>query len=161
MVSSKEKIKRLLIVCQNYYNHLDKKTISQGWDILHTVMLDLGKDELKKGKKLTSFSKVELSEFKQSIVITLMDILHSSKNDDTKIIYVDLFLRTKSKEYGYMTPASILATHHSSVGMRFLESIFHILTLGVYSQITKGTFAFWRTDGEVAFNAIKVIINTP
>lgn len=36
----------------------------------------------------------------------------------------------------------------SSSGMKFLEKVFNILTLGVYSKISKGTFAFWKSHGE-------------
>lgn len=38
---------------------------------------------------------------------------------------------------------------NSSVGGRFLENIFHIITLGIYSKLSKGSFSFWKTHGEV------------
>lgn len=36
----------------------------------------------------------------------------------------------------------------SNWGLWFLEQIMHVLTLGVYSKVTKGTFQFWKSHGE-------------
>jgi VPS inhibitor protein E len=36
----------------------------------------------------------------------------------------------------------------SNWGAWFLEQVFHVLTFGVYSKLTKGTFQFWKSHGE-------------
>ncbi|CAM2948943.1 hypothetical protein [Legionella worsleiensis] len=43
----------------------------------------------------------------------------------------------------------------SSNGIKFLEYIFHILTLGIYSKASKGTFAFWKAHGESLTNCVE------
>jgi VPS inhibitor protein E len=43
----------------------------------------------------------------------------------------------------------ILTDHRSSSGARFFQDILNILSLGLYSKYTKGTFAFWKSRGEV------------
>ncbi|MFT4058593.1 MAG: hypothetical protein QM652_03495 [Legionella sp.] len=59
--------------------------------------------------------------------------------------------------YGNMTPAELLTIQRSSIGIKFLENVLHVLTLGCYSRITKGTFVFWKTHGELTVDAIQEI----
>ena len=42
----------------------------------------------------------------------------------------------------------------SSSGVKFLENIVHIVTLGLYSKATKGTFAFWKSHGEAVVDTV-------
>ncbi|USQ15316.1 hypothetical protein J2N86_15250 (plasmid) [Legionella lytica] len=50
-----------------------------------------------------------------------------------------------------LTPEAkaVLSEQRSGAGMRFLETVLHILTVGLYSKYTKNTFAFWKSHGEV------------
>jgi hypothetical protein len=41
-----------------------------------------------------------------------------------------------------------LSENSDSAGIQFLKNVLHILSLGIYSKATKGTFAFWKTHGE-------------
>ncbi|KTC70200.1 VipE [Legionella birminghamensis] len=50
---------------------------------------------------------------------------------------------------------------NSSIDQIFLEGLFNVLTLGIYSKISKGTFAFWKTHGEVVVEDIDEIKNQP
>jgi VPS inhibitor protein E len=38
---------------------------------------------------------------------------------------------------------------------KFLETILNVLSLGIYSKISKGTFAFWKSHGEVLTNRVE------
>ncbi len=49
-----------------------------------------------------------------------------------------------------LTPENkkIISAHRDSAGIRFLAKVAHILTFGIISKLTKGTFAFWKSHGE-------------
>ncbi|KTD75199.1 hypothetical protein [Legionella waltersii] len=50
---------------------------------------------------------------------------------------------------------STLQEHRDSISTRFIASILHVLSLGLYSKFTKGTFAFWRSHGDIVCDKLE------
>lgn len=50
---------------------------------------------------------------------------------------------------GYLTENKhILQKHRDSNCTRFFAGVLHALSVGIFSKLTKGTFAFWKSHGE-------------
>lgn len=47
------------------------------------------------------------------------------------------------------TNLDILNMHRDSAAIRFLKNIGHILTVGIIGKLTKHSFKFWKSNGEV------------
>lgn len=43
----------------------------------------------------------------------------------------------------------ILSRNLDNSAMKFIKNILHVLTAGLYSKLTKDTFQFWKTQGEI------------
>ena len=85
---------------------------------------------------------------------TQMLLALSKPNEDapTRIDKMEKLLTAENK--------NLLKDHRS--GTTFLENVLHVLSLGFYSKATKGTFAFWKSHGEVLTDNIeKEIKNKP
>lgn len=103
----------------------------------------------------SSLSKSKKAIKKYKIVEAMHRILiNSDIDDETKIENIKKILTEENK--------AILTSHRdSSIGEKFLEAVFHILTLGIYSKIDKGTFAFWKSHGEILVEDVTKAIDKP
>lgn len=56
-----------------------------------------------------------------------------------------------------LTPENkaILAEQRSGMGIKFLETLLHVLTAGLYAKYSKNTFAFWKSHGEALADNIE------
>jgi hypothetical protein len=111
---------------------------------------------------LASMDRHELAQLKSQIVLDMekimerQDINSLQKLEELKKFLVSgatkngkaiIFSETKEQP---LTNKSILKQHRS--GLLFLERILHVLSLGIYSKATKGTFQFWKSHGNVLAN---------
>lgn len=48
---------------------------------------------------------------------------------------------------------------NNSIFARFKESLMHIVTVGLVSKATKGTFTFWKSHGQAAVDQMKDIVD--
>lgn len=87
--------------------------------------------------------ELHLAIQKHNIVTSMLSKLTDKKvnSDEQHIVDMMAVLTPKAREI-------LKERSDSSNGARFLESIFHVITLGIYSKLTKGTFAFWKSHGE-------------
>ncbi|WP_305884781.1 hypothetical protein [Legionella sp. 27cVA30] len=97
---------------------------------------------------------------KYRIVTEMEQALNSSKGAEEKI---NDMLALRSKRYGSgETYADILKKHRGLPAEdRFLETILNIVTLGIYSKVTKGTFAFWKSHGQAMLEQVQEIGDKP
>ncbi len=94
----------------------------------------------------------DLVNKKLIIVDSMLNALKSSTVPDSKIRIKNLeAILTKENK-------SILSCRRdSSEGAKFLEGILNILIICVYSKISKGTFAFWKSHGEAVVDKIEAL----
>lgn len=89
---------------------------------------------------------------KRWVVSSMKDVLNTEESSSTKIEKLRKILAHPDNK-------KTLIAHRSSVATRFVQVILNILSLGFYSNITKGTFAFWKSHGEVLADNIDENIN--
>lgn len=72
----------------------------------------------------------------------LLGHLRTQKNDAKKI---------KDFKEGFEHPETkqVFAAHNDTPTKRFFASIGHILTFGLVSKVTRGTFCFWKPKGQI------------
>ncbi|HAU1296599.1 Dot/Icm T4SS effector VipE [Legionella pneumophila] len=89
---------------------------------------------------------------KHAIVTNMLAALTDSTapNSTTKIKNMEQILTEENK-------ATLQDRRDSFSGARFLESILHIISLGIYSKLTKGTFKFWKSHGEALSDNIEEV----
>lgn len=157
--SEKNKVQNLKLLCDDYKEHLIKN-INREFKklpvevIQHYLKKDSQEinfdeivikygceidDNLSLNKKCTP-SLLGLIE-KYIIVHQLHSPLSEDNVDDQQKI--KKFQEVLTEEY-----KETLKTHRTSKGILFLENVLHVLSAGLYSKLTKGTFQFWKSKGE-------------
>jgi hypothetical protein len=112
----------------------------------------------------------EIVNMKLAIVINMGRLLSNSDPDDKKLsslynylnsqdsISLDLNNRYASINGSLASPLEVLKHQRSPSATKFLENIMNLLTLGIYSKVSKGTFAFWKSHGEAAGEQINNLV---
>lgn len=79
---------------------------------------------------------------KLNIVKSMMLCLENPclPNASQKIRNMKMVLTEENKE--------TLAAQRSGMGIKFLETLLHVLTAGLFAKYSKNTFAFWKSHGE-------------
>lgn len=84
---------------------------------------------------------------KYQIVKTLQEALNTTGiSDQQKLGKFKTILTTSDRHY--KTNREHLTEHRDKGFTRFLSNVLHILSLGLYSKYSKGTFKFWQSHGE-------------
>lgn len=126
----------LLQLYRNNHEELDINKISaqiKSGKSLDCTSQGIGNDEKHSSER---YPKLYAAVHKYNVVNDMTDAL-DAKNPIENMVKI----MTDNKK--------ILTDHRSSSGARFFQDILNILSLGLYSKYTKGTFAFWKSRGEV------------
>jgi hypothetical protein len=132
----------------------------KGHEFAHPTAIEAVFPEVEHLKKHLNEYKKHLAESGQSaqqkivIVNKMIAVM-----DDKNIFYQDKLneitkILNESVVPG-ITNKAILSDHRDPIGLRILANIGHVLTLGIVSKLTKGTFAFWKAHGEVVAEEIE------
>ena len=85
---------------------------------------------------------------KYAIVTEMLKHLEAEDGNDTvKINNMGAVLTDSNK--------AILKAHRNPQGVKFLETILHVLTFGLYSKLSKGTFEFWKSHGDALVDKLE------
>lgn len=128
-------LKQLMKLCDDYKKHL-KKSVGE---------YDLTQKNPSPHDALTYQQALRKYQLVQQMIDTLMDIRFDSAQ------------RIKNMS-ALLSPANqdcLKGHRNASFGARFLEAILHIITLGIYSKVSKDSFAFWKSHGEVLCDSIE------
>lgn len=169
------KLKLLRNKCETYKNYLSKEIVKLANTLPNDLLqhyrnnheeLDINmiSTQIKSGKSLDCTSqgigigekhssecypKFYAAVHKYNVVNDMIHAL-SAKNPIDNMVKI----MTDNKK--------ILTDHRSSSGARFFQDILNILSFGLYSKYTKGTFAFWKSRGEVLTdNLDETLLNNP
>jgi hypothetical protein len=116
---------------------------------------------------LARMNRFEQASLKKNIVIDLERIINRRDIEPSKkLIELKNFLNAPASQdennicvsdtdNRLLSNGDVLKQHRS--GALFLETLFHILTLVIYSKITKNSFAFWKSHGELVVDKITEI----
>ena len=85
-------------------------------------------------------NEFSLLKKKHNAVVSLQETLKTKKDDKGKI---EDFRATLSKE------RETLEKQRDSAAKRFLKGVAHILSGGIVSKLSKGSFCFWKSHGKV------------
>jgi hypothetical protein len=183
MATNIRKIDQLIQRCTHYQAHLDRSIkhivngmpssnvayCKQNGQIDISILIDRLNNSWNLNQGSSILSRVSHPDlhsalYKYQIVTDMMTILNSDTNDATqKISAITNLLdedyktaRVYEKSPGvYKSKKDILEDRrYDTMGAKFLENVLHVLTLGLYSKYSKGTFKFWKTHGQAVVDEI-------
>lgn len=131
---------------QRYYQYssvASSTTTSINYDLIVKKLSDMCKKYKKHLDSCSSSYTDKNLQDKKAIIDNLIDLLDSSGY--TSEVKFTSF-KTKVSDVKYAT--KLKPRRDASENSKYLEYLFHIITLGFYSKYTKGTFAFWKSHGE-------------
>lgn len=171
MISDQQKVQMLQAEVARYMTHLCSSIISlanrlpkvarKRLSTHHSIDLDKILTFLSKGQSFynptdNEFTKGYSGEQhpnlyaalkKYQIVKTLNEALNTTGiSDQQKLSKFKTILTSCDKQY--KTNREYLTEHRDKGFTRFLCNALHILSLGLYSRYSKGTFKFWQSHGE-------------
>ncbi|MBN9227825.1 MULTISPECIES: hypothetical protein [Legionella] len=178
-MTKKSKIERLNILCDKYKRHLEEALISYVKDMPKDVInyytnkegnIDINKiiEQANTGRSLYWPANVQKYQWttpswqlhpelylvlnKYKIVNQMKDALNnpSVPDEDLRIKACTNVLTEKNKD-------TLRERRDSNKGVQFLENVLHVLSLGIYSKVTKGTFKFWQSHGEALSENIEEV----
>jgi hypothetical protein len=170
IVTAKSKTDRLNALCANYIRHLEAALLYYAKDMPVDVIqfysaedgrIDINKivNQGKTGHSLYWAADVEKYRWhepswdlhpKLHLVIEKYKIATQMKVALNNEKYPDENSRIEAC-IDVLTPKNkdvLKERRDSNKGVQFLENVLHVLSLGIYSKFTKGTFKFWQAHGE-------------
>lgn len=128
---------------------------------------DENKNSMQKNKlpKTITFTPILNSKNRKHVVEDLQRIkgevnrynkvqeLYNTLTDDNNL--PEEKVKNFVREFEKPITQQILTKNYDSAGWRFIKNIGHILTFGIVSKFTKGTFRFWKTEEELMVERCK------
>lgn len=165
-------VQRLISLCVTYQDHLRKlvlKAADEEFDhdvsnpeadaaSLDNMQYDIDTQSASGGlvipkaietiraKSFANWSENDVIVYKEHLVEQLLSKLTDDTGDRLNMVHT--FLRLPLPNSNVTNQDVLAIRRNDSMAKVFLEGVLNVLTLGIYSKVSKGTFRFWQTHGE-------------
>lgn len=157
------KVQALQTLCEDYKKHLEQTLIQYIQDLPEEALTIF----TNKGGSINTAAMINPSNAKHlaqcdvtlPLLVEKYRIVNSmmDKLIDPTVHSNEQKLHNFKSEMTDETKRVLSSRRDMNRGFQFLENIFHTLTLGIYSKLTKGTFQFWKSHGEALTDKLEDI----